>query len=259
MAQQWNIGTLLSTSNAYWKGCTLQAGVRLGIFSFLGSGEGNLQEIYRNIGTDERATGLLLDALTAMGLLEKRKSGYSNCEAASEFLVQDSPQYMGNIILHHHHLVDGWARLHEAVEQGNPIVKRSYGEEQEREAFLMGMFNLAMVNAPKVAEELDLSKRRKLLDLGGGPGTYSIHFCLKNQNLAATIFDRPTTRPFAEKTVERFALSDRITFIGGDFTTDEITGGPYDVAWLSHILHSNGLKECQQIIEKTVQAMELGR
>lgn len=258
MAQQWNIGTLLSTSSAYWKGCTLQAGVRLGVFSFLGSEEKTLQEIHKNLDTDERATGLLLDALTAMGLLEKSRNGYRNCETAAEFLVRGSNKYMGNIILHHHHLVDGWARLHEAVEEGHPIEKRSYGEEQEREAFLMGMFNLAMVNAPKIAGVIDLSGKKKLLDLGGGPGTYAIHFCLKNKDLKATIFDRSTTRPFAEKTVERFGLPDRINFAGGDFTTDTITGGPYDVAWLSHILHSNGPQQCRQVIKKTVRAMEPG-
>jgi hypothetical protein len=60
------------------------------------------------------------------------------------------------------------------------------------------------------------------------------------------------------ETVAKFNLSDRIKFAGGDFNTDEVSGGPYDVAWLSHILHSLGPEECQNLINKTAAAMEPG-
>jgi cyclopropane fatty-acyl-phospholipid synthase-like methyltransferase len=138
------------------------------------------------------------------------------------------------------------------------VQKRSYGAEAERESFLMGMLNLAMGIAPKVATLLDLAGRKRLLDLGGGPGTYAIHFCTANPDLTAVIFDRLTTEPFARKTVEKFGLADRIDFVGGDFNADPITGGPYDVAWLSHILHSNGPEQCREIFAKTVKAMQPG-
>lgn len=252
------MGELLGTSSAYWRGCTLQTGVRLGLFSAVASGSSTGEEIADALGTDERATGLLLDALTGMDLLSKKDSVYSNSRAAADFLVKESPRYIGHIILHHHHLLDGWARLDEAVVKGRPVAKRSYGEEAEREAFLMGMFNLAMVNAPAVAAHINLSGRKKLLDLGGGPGTYGIHFCLENPELTAVIFDRASTEPFARETVERFGLSQRIDFLSGDFTRDPIGGGPYDVAWLSHILHSNGPEECWQLIRKTARIMEPG-
>jgi cyclopropane fatty-acyl-phospholipid synthase-like methyltransferase len=119
------------------------------------------------------------------------------------------------------------------------------------------MFNLAMAIAPKLAAAIDLSTRRHLLDLGGGPGTHAIHFCLVNPGLTATIFDRPTTRPFALETIKRFGVEERIDFVAGDFNEDEIPGR-YDVAWLSQILHSNGPEECRRLIEKTASVMEPG-
>jgi len=122
----------------------------------------------------------------------------------------------------------------------------------------MGMFNLAMGIAPRLTFQMDLAGRRRLLDLGGGPGTYAIHFCLANPDLSAVIYDRLTTEPFALKTAEKFGLQDRITFAGGDFNSDPITGGPYDVAWLSHILHSNSPEECQRLLQKTAEVMEPG-
>jgi cyclopropane fatty-acyl-phospholipid synthase-like methyltransferase len=165
---------------------------------------------------------------------------------------------MGHIILHHHHLLDGWAQLDKAVCTGKKVERRSYGASEERESFLLGMFNLATGLAPQIAENIDLSGRKRLLDLGGGPGTYSIQFCLKNPDLRAVIFDRPTTEPIAKKVVASFNLDKRITFQAGDFTTSALPTPLFDVAWLSHILHSNSYKHCEQCIQKTADSLEPG-
>lgn len=256
--KEWTVGDLLKTSSGYWQGCSLQAGVRLEIFTVIDGGNLSLSDIAVKIESDERGTEYLLNALSAMGLLVKENGGYSNSPAAFEFLSSNSPKYIGYIILHHHHVLDGWAQLHDAVKMGEPVEKRSYGEDTERENFLMGMFNLAMGIAPRMVSQIDLKGRSRLLDLGGGPGTYAIHFCLANPDLHAVIFDHHTTKPFAAKTVDKFKLTDRIDFAGGDFNSDPISGGPYDAAWLSHILHSSGPEECQEIIDKTVAEMSPG-
>jgi hypothetical protein len=258
MLKEWTRGDLLSVSSAYWRGCALQAGVRLGIFTALRGGLCGAAEVAKTIDADERATGLLLDALAAMGLLQKEEGRYRNTATAEKFLVAGTPCYMGHIILHHHHILDGWAQLDQAVRQGGPVQRRSYGAEIERESFLMGMFNLAMGVAPVLAGQLSLAGRRRLLDLGGGPGTYAIHFCLANPELQAVIYDRPTTEPFARETVEKFGLTGRIDFLPGDFTSDPVGGGPYDAAWLSHVLHSNSLEQCQALIDKTAAVLEDG-
>ncbi len=258
MNKEWTVGDLLSTSSAYWRGCTLQAAVRLEIFTTISEEQMSLQQIVALLDVDPRAAEYLLNALSAMGLLVKKEGLYSNSPESYNFLCKTSSRYIGHIILHHHHILDGWAQLDKAVTTGAPVKQRSYGEAVERESFLMGMFNLAMGIAPAIAQQVDLSQRHRLLDLGGGPGTHAIHFCLANPELGAVIYDRPTTRSFATKTVEKFGLQERISFAGGDITTEQIPGGPYDAAWLSHILHSNGPEECQRIIDKTVAAMEPG-
>jgi O-methyltransferase. len=105
----------------------------------------------------------------------------------------------------------------------------------------MGMFNLASRLAPKIVQEVDLTGRKHLLDLGGGPGTYAIHFCRRYEGLRATVFDLKTTRPFARKTIRRFGMEDRIAFRAGNYLDDDLGEG-YDAAWLSHILHGEGRK-----------------
>jgi len=257
-ATEWTVGDLLNTSTAYWRGCTLQAGVRLDLFTALDGRRLKLTDLAAKLKSDERGTELLSNALAAMGLLVKDEECYSNSPAAGEFLSQKSSRYLGHIILHHHHILDGWAQLDTAVKTGHPVETRSYGEENERQSFLLGMFNLAMGIAPKLAPQIDLTGRKLLLDLGGGPGTYAIHFCLANPELKAVIYDRQTTEPFARQTVEKFKLSERIDFTAGDFTMDPVAGGPYDAAWLSHILHSHGPEECQILIEKAAAALKPG-
>ena len=258
MVKDWNVGTLLSVSSGYWRGCAVQAAVRLQIFTVLKDGPGDAAQVAAAIGSDVRATGLLLDALAAMELLTKTGDRYQNTPFTGQSLVAGAPGYMGHIILHHHHILDGWAQLDQAVITGNKVARRSYGAEIERESFLMGMFNLAMGLAPQMAAQFDLAGRTRLLDLGGGPGTYTIHFCQANPNLSAVILDRPTTEPFARKTIARFGLSDRIDFIGGDFNVDPLGGGPYDVAWLSHILHSNSAEECRECLATTAAVLQPG-
>ncbi len=258
MTTHWHPGELLSTSSAYWRGCTLQAAVRLNVFTGFSDSPLSGNELSKRLGSSEQATILLLDALAAMGLLTKEGEHYSNTSVAQQFLVESSADYLGHIILHHHHLLDGWAQLEKVIQTGKSPKRRSYGQDAERKSFIMGMFNLAMQIAPQLAVQIDLQGRKRFLDLGGGPGTYAIHFCKANHGLNAVIFDRPTTESFAQETVSQFDLNDRIAFLPGDFTTDPIAGGPYDVAWLSHILHSNPIDDCYRIVKKSVEAMESG-
>jgi SAM-dependent methyltransferase len=155
--------------------------------------------------------------------------------------------------------MSGWSRLHEAVQSGKPVrpASSTTDDAEQRESFLLGMFNLAMNLAPQLVPRIDLGGRRRLLDLGGGPGTYAAHFCLANPDLQSVVFDLPTTRPFAEKTIARFGLAERVTFVEGDYLSDEIPGS-YDVVWLSHILHGEGLEGCKTIIDKAVRSLQPG-
>jgi predicted O-methyltransferase YrrM len=253
-----NPGNILKTSGSYWEACTLHAGVKLDLFSMIGNNHLTRNDVADKLQGDPKGVEMLLNALSAMGLLEKNEDTYSNTPLSKTFLVRDASRYIGHIILHHHHLVDSWSRLDVAVKSGQPVRDSAgHTDEERRESFLMGMFNLAMNLAPVLVPKIDLSKHRHLLDMGGGPGTYSIQFCLKNQNLKATIIDLASTRPFAEKTIAKFNLQDRIDFKSIDYLEHEIEG-VYDAAWLSQILHGEGPEDCRKIIAKAVSALSPG-
>jgi predicted O-methyltransferase YrrM len=257
-SKSWTAGQILETASYYWQVCTLHTGVKLKVFTLLDGKTVSAEKLADEISANARGTEVLLNALTAMGLIVKSADGFTDTDAATKWLSQNSDHYLGHIIMHHHHLVETWDRLDEAVRAGAPVeIESRHNQAERRESFLMGMFNMAMNIAPYLTSEIDLSGQNHLLDLGGGPGTYAIHFCLKNPKLKATIFDLPTTRPFAQKTVESFGLTDRIDFVNGNFLEDPIPGA-YDVAWLSHILHGEGPEDCLNIIQKAVSSLKPG-
>ena len=173
-------GKLFGLASSYWEPCTLHAGVKLGVFTAIAKSKLTVGDIAEEINASTRGTEALLNALSAMELLIKKDDSFENAPLAEAFLVQDDPRYVGHIIMHHHHLVDGWAQLDLAVKTGEPIKTRDHGEEKERKSFQMGMLNLALAIAPAISEEIDLSGKKRLLDLGGGPGTHAIHFCMAN-------------------------------------------------------------------------------
>lgn len=257
--KEWNPADLLQLSGGYWSSCALHAGVKLDLFTPLAEQSLTAPELAGRLKSDRRGLRMLLNALAALELLEKRGDNYGATPFSAKYLSRNSPEYLGYIILHHHHLMSTWAFLDEAVASGAPLRERisHFSDEALRENFEMGMFNLAMQIAPRIVPEIDLSGRSRLLDLGGGPGTYAIHFCRHNPGLSAVVYDLPTTRRFAEETIARFGLAERISFQSGDFDLEEVPGR-FDIAWLSHILHAEGAAGCAGILKKATAALEPG-
>ena len=254
----WTPGKLLGFSGSYWGPLALHAGVKLDVFTALGRGESTAQALASRLKVSPRHLGALLDALAALGLLKKSARGTSNTPLSRDMLCRSSPRYAGHIVLHHHHLASSWARLDESVRKGRPLRRRSTRSRRaERESFLMGMFNLAMSVGPLIVPALPLAGRRHVLDLGGGPGTYSALMCRRFPGLKATVYDLAPSREFARKTIRRFGMEKRVGFMAGDFLRQGIRGR-YDAAWLSHILHGEGPQACLSIVKKAVAALEPG-
>lgn len=249
-------GDLLALSGSYWRACALHAGVMLDVFTPLADKPLTAGEAAAATGCDQRAMGMLLNALCAMGLMDKTGETFAPAALARGCLVRDAPRPLSSIIRHHHRLMESWARLPESVRTGCPTRERSISGEG-REDFLLGMFNMASAIAPTIAGLVDLSGRQSLLDLGGGPGTYAAHFCLANPGLHAAVFDLPESKPFAESVLGRLGAGERVRFIAGDFHADPIPG-TYDAVWISHVLHAESPEACGLLLAKTAKTLRPG-
>lgn len=257
----WTKEMLFTTSGAFWETCTLHTGVKLKIFSHLGSLSLSCKEVAKKINGDTKATSSLLNALTAMNLINKADNLYSNTDFAKQYLCENSKDYKGYIIMHHHHIMFSWVKMYESILTGKPVQQpeNNDNEETQIESFLMGMFNIASETAPYYAQILDLTNLTKMLDMGGGPGTYSIHFCKANPHLHAMVLDLPSTKKFAQKTIESFDLSEKIEFKEGSFLDKNLQlKQEFDMAWLSHILHGENEQDSQEIIARAAKALKPG-
>jgi ubiquinone/menaquinone biosynthesis C-methylase UbiE len=205
--------------------------------------------VSRRTNADMRATGILLDALTGIGLLQKNNNKYRNAKIADHFLVSGRPHYQGDIIRHADNLWKNWSGLDEVMKTGKP----SRGA-RDQEAFILGMHNIASLKAKDVIRSIGLSGVRTALDLGGGPGTYSIEMAKKG--VRVTLFDQPGTIAIARKVVEKERVTD-ITFVSGDFLVNDIGKG-YDLIFLSQIVHAYSEKDNLRILRKCRKALNMG-
>lgn len=220
------------------------------IFDFL-EGQGRKAEaLSKVIRADERATELLLNSLVAIGVLEKKARNYRNAEVASRYLVKGKPDYQGDILKHNDILWDNWSGLDEVVKTGRP-----YRKAHDHESFILGMHNLALQKVKEVLKHLDLKGIKKALDLGGGPGTYSLAFAKKRMDV--TLLDFPDTLRFSKKVIAAAGMEKNIRLLPGDFMKDELGSG-YDMIFISQIFHAYGPAECIALLRKCRASLQKG-
>ena len=145
-------------------------------------------QIAKVLSTDARATEILLDAVTAVGLLKKTGARYLDTETAKKFLVQGSPLYQGDMLRHADNLWKSWSGLDEVVKTGKP----NRSGTRDYEAFIRAMHNNAVLRAKDVVSAIDLKSVTRALDLGGGPGTYSMELAKRRSSSHSSICRRPS-------------------------------------------------------------------
>jgi len=202
--------------------------------------------ISKKINADLRAIEILLDALTSIGIVKKQNNRYYNSRIASQFLVSKSSYYQGDIIRHTDNLWKNWSGLDDVLKTGKP-----HHAGRNREAFVLGMHNIASLRVKDVMKIIDLKGVRKALDLGGGPGTYSI--AMSKRGVIVTLFDSPETIEIAQKIMRR-VKSRPIRFMSGDFMTDDIGMG-YDLILISQVLHAYSVKDNISLLRKCRKAL----
>ena len=232
----------------------------LGVFGAVAAVGGPAQsgEVARSCGADPRAIDRLLNALCALGLMEKRDGRFVNTPFGEKFLVPGRPGYMSGLG-HQVNLWESWSTLTEAVRAGGQVQdKPARREEVEgRRAFIAAMHQRAMKIAPGVVAKIDLSGVRRILDVGGGSGVYSMAFVRAGAGLSATVLDLPQVTPLAREYIVAAGLSDRVTAQDADYHQGPFGTG-YDLAFLSAILHSNSPQQNQALLARAAAALNPG-
>lgn len=243
----------------YWETKILLTAVKLDLFSSLDSRSRTSEEVADRLGADERALALLMNALVAMRVLDKDGDSYANTDGARTYLVRQSPQYVGHLLVLHDAEWDNWGKLEQTIRTGrSPVTKHVFETDPELGMNVLSVLHrIGRQSGPEFAKRLALDDARTMLDLGGGAGTNAIAFVKAYPNLAATVFDLPTTLRLTEKTVKEAGLEGRIALKAGDFNRDPL-GGPYDVALMSDILHYQSFDANAAVVKKVLAHLAPG-
>jgi hypothetical protein len=176
----------------------------------------------------------VLIACAAMGLVFKTGDQYRNSPLAVTYLVKGHALYQGDIINHAAGVWNFWNDLPAAIRTA-PSPKPA----DPHRNFILGMHNLTLTGRGKLfLDHIDLSSRKLLFDVGGGPGTYSILACRKYPDLRAVVFDLPETLAITREVLAHEDMADRITVREGSWETHDFGSGN-DVVLMSNILHGS--------------------
>ena len=256
-----DLGSLLEMLYAYQGSAILMGSHELGIYEVLADGPLNTQEIASALGSAPRSTMLLVNACVALGLLHKMGDEYANSPLAAEFLVPGKPGYLGRVVTKEQEFYQPWGQVSQAVREDKaqlpPMTARLEQNPDTARNFLLALHDLGLLNATALPDYVDLTGHKKLLDVGGGVGTFSILLAERNPELRAVVMDLPQVRELAEQTIASCSLGDRIEFQGGDYIALSLGEG-YDVVLLSNILHDNTEESCRQLLAKSYRALVEG-
>ena len=231
----------------------LHVAVLLKVFTKLADRPLGCKELAAVCGAKPDILERVLIACCSLGLLKRDGDAYRNTELSQEYLVDGKPLYQGNIIAHAARVWDYWHDLPQLILE-NP---QPPTEARDHRNFVLGMRDITMGGRGQIfLDSIDLSGRKKLFDVGGGPGLYSILACQKYPQLTATLFDLPETIAIAREFVQEAGLTDRISLRGGSWETDDF-GSSNDVVLFSNVLHGPTSMAAMKL-QKAFDSMESG-
>ena len=271
VSPQPNPAAILQTAFSFWSSKVLLTAVEFGVFTKLAGRRLTGAELCAELKLHPRANPDFFDSLVAMKFLEREgdgpQSSYFNTPEGALFLDQNSPRYVGGImVMLNARLFRYWNDLPEALRTGQPQNEVKLGEKglfealypypEKLEQFLGAMTGLSRVNFEALAEKFDFSKFKTLCDVGGATGLLCIEAAKKHPHLTCTSFDLPPVEPIAKKHIAAAGLTARVGTASGDFFKDPLPKA--DVITMGMILHDWNLEKKMHLIRLAYDALPPG-
>lgn len=253
---------IMEMARGFQSAAVLIAAAELDVFTILHTQPMDAMQLARKIKGDLRATGILLDALAALGLLTKgtgAKPLYRVTRSAAQTLTETGSQSMLGMVRHLGNCYRNWGDLASTVKSGTPAERQPSvrGAAGDLDSFIRAMHEISDPMAMPLIQSLGPLDFTHLLDLGGASGTWTIPFLQLNPEATATIFDQPAVIPMAKRLMKQAGLAKRVRLVAGDFTSDSLPAGA-DLAWVSAIVHQNSRAQNQAMFAKVFDALVPG-
>jgi len=259
MSGKEEIMAIFRKARAFWEARVLMTAAELDIFSVLQDKPKTAKQVAKELSSNVRGTEFLLNAVAAMGMLEKKNNAFRVKKGMERALSSSSPDTVLPIVQHMAHLWEAWGQLTRIVQKGKAAETAGAHKWDERstKAFIGAMHAIGQGMAKSVMTRLDFSPRTNLIDIGGGSGVYTIAALKAAPHMRATLFDLPPVIEIARKKLTEERLLDRVTLVRGDYQKDALPGG-HDVALLSAIIHSNSPAQNVALFRKAFKSLVPG-
>jgi hypothetical protein len=257
---------ILQTGLGFWASKTLLSAVEMGVFTELARHPGDLETVRGRLGLHARGARDFLDALVALGFLEREDGVYRNTAETDVFLDRAKPSYVGGILeMANHRLYPYWGQLTAALRTGQQQNESKGGDDPFAALYAdpakLGEFLRAMTGVSRganmaIARQFPWAQYQTCADVGTAQGDLVVQIALANPHLRGLGFDLPEVAPIFEDYVRANGLSERVGFHPGDFFRDELPGA--DVILFGHILHDWDLETKRMLLRKAHAALPSG-
>jgi ubiquinone/menaquinone biosynthesis C-methylase UbiE len=239
----------------------LMVAVRKGVFDVLESKPRPAADVARDMGWNATATGQLLGALGALGVVHEDRGRFANTELGARHLVRGRPEYLGHALHFADMLWDSWSHLDDSLRTGQPRRPlQALLESEDRtfvEQYVRGMQGLARGPARHVVRIVGPRPGCNLLDVGCGPGAYSVAFLEAHPQMRTTLLDLAPTLAVARDVIGDSPLAARMRFREGNYLADAY-GGEYDLVLMSHVTHDESPENVAHMFASANAAMVPG-
>jgi hypothetical protein len=255
---------IMQVGLGFWASKTLLSAIEMELFTELARHPEDLHSLRERLGLHPRSARDFLDALVALGFLERRGGVYSNTRDTDLFLDKRKPSYLGGLLeMANHRLYGFWGSLTEGLRTGRlqneaktggaGFFESLYAEPARLRQFLAAMTGLSHAANIRIAEAFAWRDYSTFVDVGTAQGDLAVQIALANPHLAGHGFDLPEIAPIFEDYVEQNGLAGRVHFSPGDFFSDDLPRA--DVITMGHILHDWDLEQKRTLIRKAYEAL----
>ena len=259
-----NIEQIFHVAFGYMASKALFSGLHLGVFDAVAEGPKSLEALTRETGAEERGLETLLTALTSIGLLEKSEAGWTNGPATQEHLLSGGPGNFGDYCRYQidrqmypfmHNLTDVLLGRRDTVPFQD--YEEWFNDAAEASLYSESQHSASIGPALLLGAQVDLSGHRRLLDIGGGSGAFSITLCQQHPELRSTILDFPNVLEVGRRHVEKAGLESRIDLLPGN-ALDTDWPGAQDVVLFSYVSGSVSAEGVAEFYRRAWSALEPG-
>lgn len=242
----------LQVAERFFDSLLMFALFELGVYRVLGDGPKRLDELASLVDGDAETLRALLDGGVATSLLSLDDGRYAAPDEQLATLGDpDSPAYLGEWITFLQALAPHIGQLAEAVRTGKPsgsmVDGQGDGDATPARAMTRAMDAYARTRGGEIAYRLDFDGVTRLLDVGCGPGSYSLAIAEQHPHVHCTLLDLPGPIEVARQVVADRGLTERVTLVAADALRWQ-PEQPFDVVLVSNILHMLGPEVSQQLL-----------